>query len=87
MQISELAHGISARFEKSRIVFWYDPEESFTEELEQLSTPDSGLPDGVRVLNMGQESVLATKKRMEMDEPAFRFLLYFPYMEPEPEQD
>ncbi|WP_257264046.1 BREX-1 system phosphatase PglZ type A [Endozoicomonas sp. ONNA2] len=87
MQISELAQGISARFEKSRIVFWYDPEESFTEELEQLSTPDSGLPDGVRVLNMGQESVLATKKRMEMDEPAARFLLYFPYMEPEPEQD
>lgn len=87
MQISELAQGINARFEKSRIVFWYDPEESFTEELAQLSLPDSGLPDGVRVLNMGQESVLETKKRMEMDEPASRFLLYFPHMEPEPEQD
>ena len=87
MQISELVQGISARFEKSRIVFWYDPEESFTEELEQLAMPDNGLPDGVRVLNMGKESVLETKKRMEMDEPVSRFLLYFPHMEPEPEQD
>ena len=37
MQISELAQGVAAKLEQSRIVFWYDPEQSFTEELEHLA--------------------------------------------------
>ena len=27
MQISELAQGVAAKLEQSRIVFWYDPEQ------------------------------------------------------------
>ena len=87
MQINELAQGLSARFEKSRIVFWYDPEQSFTEELAGLVAWSDELPAAVTILNMDNESVLQVKKRIEIDEPDSRFLLYFPHAEPEPERD
>lgn len=31
MQIGQLTKGIEAKFNKSRLVFWYDPEQSFSE--------------------------------------------------------
>ena len=102
MQISELAQGVAAKLEQSRIVFWYDPEQSFTEELEHLAnslslTKESGdkaaditarvLPNDLTILNMGNESVLAVKKRIEVDEREAKFLIYFPSAEPEPDRD
>lgn len=107
MQISELAQGVAAKLEQSRIVFWYDPEQSFTEELEHLanvlSTSKEGLaketddksaditarvlPKDLTILNMGNESVLAVKKRIEVDEREAKFLIYFPSAEPEPDRD
>ena len=107
MQISELAQGVAAKLEQSRIVFWYDPEQSFTEELEHLAnalsiakeglakeTDDKSadktarvLPNDLTILNMGYESVLAVKKRIEVDEREAKFLIYFPSAEPEPDRD
>lgn len=98
MQASELIQGIVAKFKDNRIVFWHDPDQSFTEELDSLNEPltatikanvdsDDGFSTEVTVLNMANESVLATKKRMEIDEPRRRFLLYYPNSEPEPERD
>ncbi|MCF1459079.1 MAG: BREX-1 system phosphatase PglZ type A [Shewanella sp.] len=107
MQISELAQGVAAKLEQSRIVFWYDPEQSFTEELEHLANAlsiakeglakESGdkaaditarvLPNDLTILNMGNESVLAVKKRIEVDEREAKFLIYFPSAEPEPDRD
>lgn len=107
MQISELAQGVAAKLEQSRIVFWYDPEQSFTEELEHLAnvlsiakeglakeTDDKSadktvrvLPNDLTILNMGNESVLAVKKRIEVDEREAKFLIYFPSAEPEPDRD
>ncbi|MEN8426699.1 BREX-1 system phosphatase PglZ type A [Acinetobacter schindleri] len=98
MQISELAQGVAAKLEQSRIVFWYDPEQSFTEELEHLAnalslakeTGDKAekvLPNDLTILNMGNESVLAVKKRIEVDERESKFLIYFPSAEPEPDRD
>lgn len=102
MQMSELAQGLSAKFEQSRIVFWYDPEQSFTEELKHLANAlsiakevgDSAaditarvLPNDLTILNMGNESVLAVKKRIEVDEREAKFLIYFPSAEPEPDRD
>lgn len=102
MQISELAQGVAAKLEQSRIVFWYDPEQSFTEELEHLANAlsiakevgDSAaditarvLPNDLTILNMGNESVLAVKKRIEVDEGEAKFLIYFPSAEPEPDRD
>lgn len=80
MQISELAQGVAAKLEQSRIVFWYDPEQSFTEELEHLANSLSlakessdkaaditarVLPNDLTILNMGYESVLAVKNALK----------------------
>nr|HIL76101.1 BREX-1 system phosphatase PglZ type A [Rhodospirillales bacterium] len=92
MQISELVQGLNAKFEQSRIVFWYDSEQNFTEALEQLinsrlDSDQSGLVSGLTILSMSEESVLGVKKRIEVDEPEGLFLLYFTHAEPEPERD
>ncbi len=83
-------------------MFWYDPEQNFTEELEHLANAlsiskevgDSAaditarvLPNDLTILNMGNESVLAVKKRIEVDEREAKFLIYFPSAEPEPHRD
>jgi len=81
MQVDQLIQGIDAKFDKSRLVFWYDPEESFKEEVSQL------MIDGVSVINMDGESVLEVKKRIEIDQPEQQFLLYFPDEEPEVDRD
>ena len=89
MQASELIQGIVAKFKNNRIVFWHDPDQSFTEELDSLNEPLTAAIEAnidsedvfltkVTVLSMANESVLATKKRMEIDEPLQRFLLYYP---------
>lgn len=101
MQASELIQGIVAKFKDNRVVFWHDPDQSFIEELDSLSEPltaainanadnndsEDDFSTEVTVLNMANESVLATKKRIEIDEPKRRFLLYFPEVESEPERD
>ena len=86
MDITQLQQGIIAKFafgsaNECRLLFWYDPEQSFQEVLSNLNIPD------VTVLNMAGRSIFETKKRIELDEPRSRFLLYFPYAEPEPDKD
>jgi len=81
MQVDQLIKGISAKFEQSRLVFWYDPEESFKEAVSTL------VLESVTVLNMSEQSLFETKKRLELDEPEQSFLLYFPYAEPEADRD
>ncbi len=81
MQIEQLIKGIEAKFKQSRLVFWYDPEQSFSEKIPEITI------NGVTLLDMSDVSVLETKKRIELDEPANKFLLYFPDAEPEAERD
>jgi len=81
MQIDQLIKGIEAKFSKSRLVFWYDPEQSFSDEIPSI------VIEGVTLLDMSDVSVFETKKRIELDEPANKFLLYFPYAELEAERD
>ncbi len=81
MQVDQLIKGISAKFEQSRLVFWYDPEESFKEAVSTL------VLEGITVLNMSEQSLFETKKRLELDEPEQSFLLYFPHAEPEADRD
>jgi len=86
MDITQLQQGIVAKFafgstNECRLLFWYDPEQSFQEALSSLVIPD------VTVLNMVGRSIFETKKRIELDEPEGRFLLYFPYAEPDPDKD
>jgi uncharacterized protein (TIGR02687 family) len=81
MNIKQLQQGLENKFAKSRIVFWHDPDQSFTEELDQLSL------DGISIINMGDESHFEVKKRIEFDESTTQFLLYYPSEVPKPELD
>ena len=81
MHIDQLIKGIEAKFKQSRLVFWYDPEQSFSEEVSTITIDD------VTLLDMSDVSIFETKKRIELDEPVNQFLLYFPYAEPETERD
>ena len=86
MDIAQLQQGIAAKFavgtdKACRLLFWYDPEQSFKDAITELDLPD------VTVVNMTGLSIFETKKRIELDEPQTRFLLYFPYTEPAPDND
>src|SRR5690554_1255546 len=83
MDSKQLTQGLRQAFETEnhRIVFWYDPDESFASELESL-----GLAD-VSVLNMAGKSALGTKLKLELEDAEGKYLLYFPHAEPEPAKD
>lgn len=90
MDITQLQIGLNKKFEQSRIVFWHDPEQSFTAQLAELADPLAGLTrDGqtVTVLNMAEHSQLQARKHIELDEPITPFLLYWPSPEPAPAKD
>ncbi len=71
MQFKELESGLRQKFTDNRIVFWHDPEQRFTDSLNELDL------DNVVLLDMRGISVLATKKRLEIDEPGLAPI--FPY--------
>ena len=81
MNSEQLSQGLAAKFHENRIVFWYDPERSFSESLDELSLAD------VAVINMEGASMFEIKKRIELDESDSHFLLYFPHDLPEMEND
>lgn len=83
MNLSQLREGLEQAFhrENHRLVFWYDPEQSFIDELPSLSLDD------VQVLNMANESALGTKLKVELEDKDGKYLLYFPSAEPEVEKD
>jgi uncharacterized protein (TIGR02687 family) len=53
-----------------RIVLWNDPDREFTDFVRELEI------DGVVIVHLDGESTLQIKKRVELDEPDRRFLLY-----------
>lgn len=83
MNLSQLNQGLHQAFfnEHHRLVFWYDPEQSFRGALAELELPD------VTILDMEGRSTLETKLQLELDDPHGRYLLYFPSAEPAAEDD
>lgn len=83
MDTQQLTQGLRQAFfaENHRIVFWYDPEQSFVSELGQLDLPD------VQVLNMQGESTFGIKLKLELEDAEGRYLLYFPCAEPDANDD
>ncbi len=61
MNLNQLQQGLEQAFytEQHRIVFWYDAEQSFTEEIKALELND------VQILNMAEESSLAIKLKLD----------------------
>lgn len=81
MQIDQLEQGLAKKFSETNIVFWYDPEQSFQDIINQLSLPD------VQLVNMANESALEVKKWILRDNPEQAYLLYFPSAEPKIEEN
>ena len=83
MDLKQIDQGLRRLFflEEQRLVFWYDPEQSFTDELFNLDLPS------VQVLDMDGESALGMKLKLELEDREGKYLLYFPHEEPEPEGD
>lgn len=81
LQNQELIAGLKAKFAEHRIVFWHDPDKRFLEELDNLEL------ENVTLLDMTDQSQLAVKKRIEIDEPEQQFLLWFPHDAPPKEFD
>lgn len=83
MNLTQLRQGLEQAFykENHRLVFWYDPEQSFVDELPSLSLVD------VQILNMANESALGTKLKLELEDKTGKYLLYFPFAEPDVQND
>ncbi len=83
MDSQQLTQGLRQAFftENHRIVFWYDPEQGFADELGEL-----GLFD-VQVLNMQEQSTFGLKLKLELEDTQGKYLLYFPCAEPDAEDD
>ena len=83
MNINQLKQGLEQAFytERHRIVFWYDLEQSFSEEVKSFKLHD------VQILNMAEESSVAIKLKLELQDKQGKYLLYFPSAEPETEKD
>lgn len=83
MQLDQLQQGLRHAFvsDGHRLVFWYDPPGHFSEALDELDL------EGVQILNMAGQSTFGVKMHLELDEPETPTLLYFPYVEPVPEDD
>lgn len=78
--IMKTAKSLEKLYLKHRIVVWYDPEQAFTEELEELSIPD------VTMITIANDE-LAVKYRILNREPKQKFLLYMPYAKPSNEDN
>jgi uncharacterized protein (TIGR02687 family) len=83
MDTQQLNQGLMHAFftENHRIVFWYDAEQSFIDELSQIDLP------GVKILNMQGESTFGLKLKLELGDTENKYLLYFPESEPEANDD
>ena len=83
MNTQQLSQGLQQAFitEGHRIVFWYDAEQSFVGDLSKLDLPD------VTLINMQDQSNLAVKFKLELDDTRSKYLLYFPFAEPEAADD
>ena len=85
MKLDQLTKGLTQAFvqEKHRIVFWYDAEQSFTDSLAEINK----VIGDIKILNMQGQSALGTKILLEREDTENKYLLYFPYAEPDLEQD
>lgn len=85
MNIEQITRGLLAKFEKSRLVFWQDTDDEFSDLVESLSLDTSY--EKTEVLHLDSLSHLEVKHRIECLEPATAFLLYSNTAPNEPTRD
>lgn len=72
--------------EGTRIVFWHDPEQEFLDFIDANASLQFG-DTAVQVLRLDKTSSLATKIRLEREDPTGCYLFYTPTEEPDYESD
>jgi uncharacterized protein (TIGR02687 family) len=80
-QLERIIEGLQQQFASSRVVWWEDPQGEFSELLDGLSI------EGVAILRRSNVAALALKRRVELEQPTVRFLVYEQGLPPEPESD
>jgi len=85
MNTEQLIKGLKAKFDQIRIIFWYDTELSFQETIPQLIPELESV--GINIITMQGQSTLGVKKKIEIDKPEEKFLLYFSGNEPAKEDN
>lgn len=78
--MSKIAESLNRLFEKQRIILWYDEEQNFSQEFEELEL------DSVEKAIVGNNE-FALKYKMLLEKPANKFLLYLPYNRPADEDN
>jgi hypothetical protein len=78
--MSKIAEGLTRLFEKNRIIIWYDGEQNFTQEFEELQLVDTS-----KCIVKGNE--FALKHQILLQNPNDKFLLYAPYHKPDNEDN
>lgn len=81
MNLEKIKKGLSAKFEKERVVFWLDSDREFIEQLEEFNSND------FEIINLDDCSHFAIKKKLEIEEPNKQFLLYSNLEQSEPTRD
>ncbi|SOB41215.1 BREX-1 system phosphatase PglZ type A [Latilactobacillus sakei] len=69
------------QYQSRRIIFWYDVEGSFSEEIDQYKLPE------VRIIKVDRHNYFKTKYQIEFLEPNQNFLLYFMTARPDTQHD
>ena len=84
MDTNQLDQALARLFvdDGARIVFWHDPAHEFVDFMNRLPFLTFG-DTTVHIIRLDQVSALATKIRLERDEPESRFLVYAPADEPD----
>jgi len=83
MNISQLQENLDRLFhqEGHRLVFWYDPEQEFSDSISELELNE------VQLLQLDKWGSFELKIELEREDPETKYLLYAPFDEPEPDKD
>ena len=78
LTLQDISAQIQTKFQEGhRIVFWYDPDGSFAEDVDQLQLPD------VTLLHLTDRNSFRVKLRIEHEDPHGKYLLYGPFVKPD----
>lgn len=78
LNLQEIEKKLNTEYQSGqRMVFWYDAESSFEDEVDQLNLP------GVQILHLSEKNAFRVKILIEHEEPDSRFLIYAPFEKPD----
>lgn len=78
LNLQEIEKKLNTEYENGqRMVFWYDAESSFEDEVDQLNLP------GVQIVHLSEKNAFRTKMLLEHDELENKFLIYAPFEKPD----